>query len=1296
MNRIFFRQLLLVAFSQLFCAMLKAQVSNNDQSVGAINVSLPKTPESQAFEKYGTLPVSELTGTANISIPIYTLKSRFLEVPITLNYSTTGIKVSQEASWVGLGFDLSVGGRITVETKGCIDNDGLSKYYFTPSLLAYGMQKLFTRLGNPNGFGLLTFASTCAGCDTAATHDLPDDYESINAMAQYGLGQPDIFRASFMGHSFAFYFNAITDSLEFIGEKSLFRINAVKDSDNRILNWTLTDNSGATYFFNTRETTYMTMPALGPLVNNSSTSAWLLDKIVHPGKDTIFLTYANYGNSYPVNPKSASMTYYDDDASSLSYSDDNFQNEVIQQPRYLTKIESADVAVEFVLGNRQDLKGAGSKRLEEIRIRDKVTNTIRKRTTFAYNYFVGTLTSCYTSQPDSITDYYKKRLRLDSLTVSDSANLQPPYRFFYFSNASIPHKLSMAIDHWGYFNNVGIGTYSDPCSPRNLIPNPLDGIGTYVNRSELDGFALSRDADSTASQTMMLDSIVYPTGGSNKLLYEPHVAAINAITGAGLRIKSIRTYNGRQLINSTDYTYTNGTYLGNIRYHNSSWAMSVCGPASARGDAGKEVLTSNGVLNDADMDIAYGQVKITTRDRLGKANGYAVKLFHVPNPRMSQGSWGYNVQAAHWPSGNVCDPITGACTIYQNTTTLLFPDYVPFAPTPTRQLDGKLTNEKYYDNDNHLLKEIDYYYHQADYSEKFYSVQVIDNRVGGSDVSADGCGGYGIQFAEDGSRRYTIFASPAKSFFTLTDSVIEKDYEGTNVLAIKKAYRYNQYFQPAVETVYNSDGTQTITKTTYPLDLEFPYPLVATGDVVTLTYLKGEHIYDEPIEQTVMKKTTTGDSLVLSNRVNIYDRTFLKKVFDLNAARPLIYRTQFSPLSFHTSGGNFSLQLDDDMELSSTGIYSLNSRLMGIQSRRGNAAYVWDDSYDELLAQVMNADTADVAFASFETPAKGRWSYSAGGITNDANAFTGAKTYDLSSGNVSVSGLNTSKSYIVSYWTRTGSKTVNGASSTQGLTINQWVYYEHVIDHPSGGNITISGSGTVDELRLFPKGALMNSYTYSPIIGITSQSDASNRVSYYDYDGIGRLSSIRDAQRNIVKQFAYGYNNIFQYPYGNTEVISTATKSCPANYVGSVPYSYKVPANTYGSYLSTQDATRKAKADVDANGQAWADSLGFCRAYYSFSTCCGFSSVFSNFNQENGTAYFQFVLTYGSTFPTGTFMSVGSISGVLYLPAADQTVTVNEGGRVWQVQIKTTGGIYVKLVSGTAPSSINLSGSYTL
>jgi len=62
---------------------------------------IPPSPTAASLGKYGNIPVSNYTGIPNISIPLYTIKSGEIELPITLSYYSSGIKVSEEASWVG-------------------------------------------------------------------------------------------------------------------------------------------------------------------------------------------------------------------------------------------------------------------------------------------------------------------------------------------------------------------------------------------------------------------------------------------------------------------------------------------------------------------------------------------------------------------------------------------------------------------------------------------------------------------------------------------------------------------------------------------------------------------------------------------------------------------------------------------------------------------------------------------------------------------------------------------------------------------------------------------------------------------------------------------------------------------------------------------------------------------------------------------------------------------------------------------------------------------------------------------
>ena len=81
------------------------------------NYAVP-SPEVAAFTKYGDVPVSEYSGTSEISIPLYTVKLGSLSIPITLSYHASGIQVSQEATWVGLGWNLMAGGCISYTPVG--------------------------------------------------------------------------------------------------------------------------------------------------------------------------------------------------------------------------------------------------------------------------------------------------------------------------------------------------------------------------------------------------------------------------------------------------------------------------------------------------------------------------------------------------------------------------------------------------------------------------------------------------------------------------------------------------------------------------------------------------------------------------------------------------------------------------------------------------------------------------------------------------------------------------------------------------------------------------------------------------------------------------------------------------------------------------------------------------------------------------------------------------------------------------------------------------------------------------
>lgn len=56
-------------------------------------------------------------------------------------------------------------------------------------------------------------------------------------------------------------------------------------------------------------------------------------------------------------------------------------------------------------------------------------------------------------------------------------------------------------------------------------------------------------------------------------------------------------------------------------------------------------------------------------------------------------------------------------------------------------------------------------------------------------------------------------------------------------------------------------------------------------------------------------------------------------------------------------------------------------------------------------------------------------------------------------------------------------------------------------------------------------GAIVTTYTYKPLIGMTSMTDSKGDVTYYQYDSYGRLEQIKDKENNILSKNEYHYKN---------------------------------------------------------------------------------------------------------------------------------------------------------------------------
>lgn len=98
----------------LLCLILNI-ISAGSQNIPTISHDIkPVSPTASQISRYDELPVSEYTGVPNISIPFYKIEVDEVKLPIDLTYHAGGIKVNQDASWVGLGWNLSLGSLIQI------------------------------------------------------------------------------------------------------------------------------------------------------------------------------------------------------------------------------------------------------------------------------------------------------------------------------------------------------------------------------------------------------------------------------------------------------------------------------------------------------------------------------------------------------------------------------------------------------------------------------------------------------------------------------------------------------------------------------------------------------------------------------------------------------------------------------------------------------------------------------------------------------------------------------------------------------------------------------------------------------------------------------------------------------------------------------------------------------------------------------------------------------------------------------------------------------------------------------
>lgn len=424
-----------------------------------------------------------------------------------------------------------------------------------------------------------------------------------------------------------------------------------------------------------------------------------------------------------------------------------------------------------------------------------------------------------------------------------------------------------------------------------------------------------------------------------------------------------------------------------------------------------------------------------------------------------------------------------------------------------------------------------------------------------------------------------------------------KTYGTTNNAETFTAYKYNNSFQPSIIKNLKSNGDTLITRYKYADDYSAS---VSSTSGSGIRNLQISNILSLPIEKTVSVKVPAGPERVVGGEIKTYydNKPLLKDEYRLETDQPI---SNYLASSINGSG-LLSIPAVFKRRINYTSYDASGNPIEYLVDDKRKNAFIWGYRKNLLIAEVQNAGAGQIAYTSFEEEGKGNWTYNETAVTSPlSGAVTGRSVFNFAaSGSISRTGLS-QEQYTVSYW---GKKSclVNGAAptTTSSANIGGWILYTHTVT-PSSGVITIASTDAViDELRLYPTSAMMNTYAHSPLVGVSATGQSNGNFNVYTYDGLQRLSNVKDQNFAIVKNYKYNVPNpsqltVLPVVYFNDKVSGTfARNNCSSLYYGTT-VKYEIAEGAFYSTISKQDAQSKADAALAANGQQYANINGECR-----------------------------------------------------------------------------------------------------
>ncbi|MXV17715.1 hypothetical protein [Hufsiella ginkgonis] len=1017
---------------------------------------IPPSPETASLGKYSEITTSLYTGNPGIGIPLFTTQNQSHPVSVSLSYSGTGIRVSEEPSRVGLGFTLNAGGAITRVVRGLPDESGWG--YFSTSA-AFPMAK--------------------AGWTSGLTDS---EYAFVEQIAWGQLdAEPDVYSFNFMGVSGKFFYDE-DGNWQCTNNADLKITSPLTESGDE---WTVTDNKGTVYYFgstsNSREFSSTTVEDVHGFLTYPT--GWYLTKIKFAdGSSDVTFSYSS-PLSYSFTLSVQQTTNYIVSTSSPTFN--GLVTRSITQgviSPVLSSIDLPNETINFTYGSTSAVRGG--KYLSKIARYSK--SAAQDIQSFQFTY--------------STTG----RFKLTEVTEYSASNAAGKKYQLYYNATALPEFDSFAQDHYGFYNGA---------SNLTLIP--------YLAYPFQDSIhCANRNVNPAVIAAESLIKIVYPTGGSTEYQYEAHSYvdsfSLDSIFIGGIRVKRIKIDDGNGTIQTKRYEYLNPYVYQPIPNGAAFYSYTYTTvPGSCVGSSTPTtytVLTSGNNFSyggwGSDL-IAYG--KVITYDGESGEKGKTISYF----------------TEAEVSSG------TG----------------FPFAPGAVRDAQGGLLlKEEVYSASSILIHSIINEYDVTERSHVYgfkagfltdYTCWDATNLGRTYDLLA--VTSFGIY-----SQWVTLKKTTERSMATGSSSVYTE--------TVKNFYYNNTVHRNVTrEQSVDSKGNEYNSYTLYPGDYAAGTTFI--NDMIT------NHQTALPIEQVTCVTNGSG-TFAVSGQLTEYNaggKGLINKIWvaKIDAPTPLsgfkFSNTAAGVLPFSTTAGSFSKDSRYESRVQFNAYTSRGKVLNVTPVDAPPTSYQWGYSDQYPIAETKNSANDQFYHHNFEESL----GFGSGMVRDTTRRHTGkysGKIENGGSGEVYIFSstwltftAGSIKKMRYSVWVYS-----TGPSSeiflmmkragelgyppyfhnTGSMVTGRWVLLEGVADVPSDAaefNLRVdnNSAGTVwyDDLRMCPADAEMTTYTYEPLVGMTSQSDGRNKATYYDYDSFQRLIAIKDQDGNPVKTFSYHYKN---------------------------------------------------------------------------------------------------------------------------------------------------------------------------